>query len=97
MSQKVLTPKALTLYESSSGNCFRYEMGNVQIVFGVSKLGSGWEQEVYIPNPFVEPPVVIATPNTNATVGITNTYKDKFYCYASAECYVRWIAIGKWK
>ena len=97
MSQKLLTTKAFDFYESSRGNCFRYTAGDIQIVFGVSKIGSGWEQEVYIPYPFSEPPVVIATPNTNATVGITNTYKDKFYCYASAECYVRWIAIGKWK
>ncbi len=96
MSQKLLTSKALTLYESTVGNCFRYEMGNVQIVFGVNKLNSGWEQEVYIPYPFTEAPTVVATSNNGATVSVTNRYLNNFYCYASQECYINWIAIGKW-
>lgn len=95
MSKKLLTGDAFTYQKSDYGQCFRYVFGKVQIVFGVSHLNAGWEQEIYIPYDFSEDPVMVVTSNNGATVSVTNRYTNRAYCYASAECYVNWIAIGK--
>ena len=95
MSKKLLTPGAFTLQETAMGNCFRYEIDGFQIVFGTNQITAGWQKEVYIPFSFSEAPVVIVTSNNGATVSVTNTYSNNFYCYASEDCYIRWIAVGK--
>lgn len=95
MSKKLVTTNAFNLQETTIGNYFRYEINGFQIVFGTSQITAGWEKEVYIPFSFSKAPVVVVTSNNGATVSVTNTYNNNFYCYASGDCYIHWIAVGK--
>lgn len=80
-----------------SGSSFVKFPDGTLIVYGTKLLSSGWEQEVWIPVSFIKDPIVVIAPYSLETVIVTNRYTNRFYCYSSGQCYIDWVAIGRWK
>lgn len=96
MSNKLITVDDIIFLSNDYATAIRFKHIRFQIVFGQTKLGTGWNQEVYIPYTFSEEPRIVVTSNNENIARVTNSYTNRFYMYTSGDCWINWIAVGKY-
>lgn len=96
VSKNLITTDGIEFLSNEYATAIRFKHIRFQIVFGQKQLGTGWSQEVYIPYTFSEEPRIVATANNENIARITNSYTNRFYVYTSGDCWINWIAVGKY-